>query len=951
MESHRRLFDESTNKNSRFLGDQAQSRACDEHISSARHKYRAVEGIMKCVCRTLKAKNLESCCRPHKRNAPKGPDTIYETEAKCGGKTACACIDDENEITVAKVPLSCSPAAAARPGESRPQGCKPQSKTNLKPACEVSQAVTDVEKGEAHLEHVELTVNGMDCSGCEASLSRALATFPEIHHLQISVILARAAFDLDTSRLSADQVIAYIGRATKFTCEKVSRKSRQIEVIHPRGSKSLVQQARPIGIVDVRAVTETTALVEYDPALVGARALLDRSFDVPLTLAPARPAESVEAGKKQVRRDGLITLGSSILTIPVLVLAWAPLPENPVTYGSVSLALATIIQVCIAGPFYPVAFKDLVFFRLIGVELLIVLSTSAAYLFSVIAFAYQMKGEPLSTGAFFAASTLIVSLIMLGRFISAWARQRAAESISVRTLQVPIAVLLDDKSTSEREIDARLLQYRDVFKVGPHSRIVTDGTVIRGHSEVDESMVTGESRPVAKGAGSPVVAGSMNGPGILHVHLRCLPGDNTVSAIADMVDEAKMSKAQTQEIADRVAGYFVPVVVGITIITFVGWIGYGIGKRGYSGSEAVENAVTYAIAVLIVSCPCAIGLCVPMVIAIAGGVAAKHGVIFKTGQTIEIARKTNHVVFDKTGTLTEGVLSVVEEIFPEGEEMSIKPLILGLVGNVKHPVSAAVARSLKSQGVCPAQVDKVKMLVGKGLQGTSQGSKIAAGNCRWLGLQHSAIRDLASRGLTVFCVVIDTHLRAVFGLEDSIREDSQGVIGELRTRNIAVSLVSGDDDGPVQRVASRLGIPQSHVRSECSPRDKLEYLRDIMRDGQAVVMFCGDGTNDAPALAQANIGIHVNEGEGSEVAQSAADAILVRPYLGGILSLIDLSRAAFRRIMLNFCWSFTYNLFAVLLAAGLFVRWRIPPQYAALGELVSVLPVIGIALLLRYIKL
>ncbi|EXJ91293.1 Cu2+-exporting ATPase [Capronia coronata CBS 617.96] len=790
----------------------------------------------------------------------------------------------------------------------------------------------------------------MTCAGCEMGLHRALASLPEVRHLQISLILARAAFDLDTNRMSVDQVVAYIGRVTKFRCEKITSRGQKIEVIQPKGSKSLTQQARPIGILEVKSMKDDIVQIEYDPAVLGARTLVDTAFDVPLQLAPVKPEQSKETGSKQVREDGWITLISALLTIPVLVLAWAPLPDHPVIYGSVSLALATIIQVGIAGRFYPLAFKSLVFSRLVEVDLLIVLSTSAAYLFSVIAFAYQMKGEPLSTGDFFETSTLIVTLIMLGRFISSWARQRAAESISLRTLQAPTALLVDNESLLEREIDARLLQYGDVFKVSPESRIVTDGTVIRGISEVDESMVTGESRPVTRKPGSSVVAGSMNGSGLLHIRLTRLPGDNTISAIADMVDEAKMSRPKSQEIADRVAGYFVPVIVCITIITFLGWMGYGIARRGYSASEAAERAITYAIAVLIVSCPCAIGLCVPMVIVIAGGVAAKYGIIFKTGQTIETARKTSHVVFDKTGTLTQGVLTVVAEDFPSGEERLIKPMILGLVADVKHPVSAAVARYMQGQGVLLAPVGEVRTMVGKGVQGVFEGSKVAAGNCRWLGLEDDpTVQDFASRGLTVLCVVLDTQVRAVFGLEDSIRPDSGRVVEELQRRNISVSVVSGDDDGAVQRVASTLNIPQSHVRSRCAPRDKVEYLRDMMKDRQAVVVFCGDGTNDAPALAQANIGIHVNEG--SEIAQSAADAVLMRPSLAGILSLIDLSRAAMRRIILNFCWSFTYNLFAVLLAAGLFVKWRLPPQYAALGEVISVLPVIGIALLLRYIKL
>jgi Cd2+-exporting ATPase len=268
----------------------------------------------------------------------------------------------------------------------------------------------------------------------------------------------------------------------------------------------------------------------------------------------------VEAGSKHVRQVGYMTLLSVTLTIPVLVLAWAPLPEKKIAYGSASLALATIVQVIIAGPFYPTALKSLVFSKTIEMDLLIVLSTSAAFIF-VISFGYLVTGHPLSTGQFFETSTLLVTLIMVGRYVSALTRQKAVESVSVRSLQVPTAILMTEDGSDETEIDARLLQYGDVFKVVPDSTVPTDGTVMSGSSELDESMITGESRPVEKHVGSGVIAGSRNGSGTLAVRLTRLPGDNTINTIARMLDEAKLSKPKLQGIADCVASYFVPVVI------------------------------------------------------------------------------------------------------------------------------------------------------------------------------------------------------------------------------------------------------------------------------------------------------------------------------------------------------------------------------------------------------
>lgn len=278
---------------------------------------------------------------------------------------------------------------------------------------------------------------------------------------------------------------------------------------------------------------------------------------------------------------------------------------------------------------------------------------------------------------------------------------------------------------------------------------------------------------------------------------------------------------------------------------------------------------------------------------------------------------------------------------------SAASLALGLTINSKHPVSAALAAHLQAQGVKPAPVQDVKSVNGNSMEGVWV--SVRRGNSRWLAVQAiPQVAALLSHGRTVFCVSLGEELLAVYGLDDSLRPDSKPVVSELQKRGIAVSLVSGDDDGAVQKIGRQLGIPDPQIRSRCSPGDKQKYVKAIMDHKDKIVLVCGDGTNDAVALAQANIGLHMNSG--IDVAQSAADAVLIRPALFGILVLIDLSQTIFRRIVFNFSWSFVYNTFAVLLAAGAFVHARIPPQYAGLGELVSVLPVILIALQLRWFK-
>lgn len=820
-----------------------------------------------------------------------------------------------------------------------------------------------LEMGHTGKEHVVLSVSGMTCTGCETKLSRTLATLPSITKLKTSLVLSRAEFDLDTSAQSVVEIIKHLERTTEFKCERVTNRGSSLDLICAGDPTDIVKGDWPNGVIEARVIGKRMIRVDFDAKVIGARDLVEKGWPKPMELAPPSIDPTLDVGARHVRHVGYMTLFSILLTIPVLILSWAPLPNKEykeITFGSISLAFATIIQFVVAGPFYPKALKALIFSRVIEMDLLIVLSTSAAYIFSVVAFGYLVNHQPLSTGGFFETSTLLVTLIMLGRFIAALARQKAVESISIRSLQTSSATLIrSNGDITEEEIDARLLQYGDIFKVSPDSRIPTDGTVISGASEIDESMLTGESKPVEKSKGSPIIAGSINGSGVLTVRLTRIPGDNTISTIAGMVDEAKLSKPKIQEIADQVATYFVPVVISITVIVFCIWIAIGIAVQNKSASETTIQAITYAITVLIVSCPCAIGLAVPMVVVIATGVAAERGVIFKSADALEIAWKTAHVVFDKTGTLTQGKLTIArKEIL--NPSASSQALLLGLINSSKHPVSVAVATHLKSEGVATTTVSDPKNVVGKGVEGAFAGRTLRAGNSRWLGFsENSLVQSILSQGYTAFCFAIDGELTAVFGLEDSLREDSLYTVTKLQESNIVVHVLSGDDDGAVRAVTTQLSIPAANVRSRCTPADKQNYINELLatpdprraKKGpkKPVVMFCGDGTNDAVALAQASIGVHMNEG--TDVAKSAADVVLMRPSLAGILIAITVSRKSIHRIVFNFGWSFLYNIFAILLAAGAFVHTRIPPEFAGLGELVSVLPVVTAGMLLKWARI
>lgn len=917
-----------------------------------------------CICRALITLGQESCCttqeqsfarkrRPGLRRSSDDTPTISDI------RNTKPVVRDSARTRGCNLPTQ----DYLREPKSRFTGRATEAGDGGDEAINVVQAqtsLTDVEKGTFGVEHVALSITGMTCTGCETKLRKVLGTLPPITNLKTSLIMTRAEFSLDTASMSVESVIKHLERTTEFSCEQIITRGSNLDVI-PYQVNEFLDQPPALGINTMQLISKSVVRINFDPTIVGARSLIEENTKYPCQLAPPPPDPGLAAGSKHVRNMGRMTLLSVILTVPVLVLAWAPLPERPIIHGAISLAFASVVQFVVAGPFYPKALKSLIFSRIVEMDLLIVLSTSAAYIFSLVSFGFSVAEKPLSTGEFFETSTLLVTFIMIGRWVAALSRQKAVESISMRSLQSPKAQLVTDDGTNLKEIDTRLFQYGDIFCVLPELRVPTDGIVLSGCSEIDESMLTGESRPVVKAAGSKVIAGSINGSGKLVVRLTHLPGDNTVSVIAGMVDDAKLSKPKLQELADRVASYLVPLIVLSAVITFVVWVSVGIAVNDRSGSDAAIQAIIYAITVLIVSCPCAIGLAVPMVIVISSGAAAERGIIFKSAESIEVAHKTTHVVFDKTGTITVGKLKVVEECMFTEDHVTQRAMILGLVANSKHPVSAAVAAILQEQGISAAKVDEIRTVAGNGVEGKIEGRTVRGGSACWLEVEFDPrVQSILHRGHTLFCVTLDSDLVAVFSLTDTIRPEAMATIAKLKRMGIQVSILSGDDVDAVQRVATETGLDPSEARSRCSPSDKQRYIQQLLTSpdsgrGKATVVFVGDGTNDAVALAEATVGVHLDSGT-SDVAHTAADVVLRRPSLESVLTMMEISRAAVLRIRLNFAWSFVYNTVALLFASGALTNVRqgatikIPPEYAGLGELISVLPVIVIAVSLRWAR-
>jgi Cu2+-exporting ATPase len=693
---------------------------------------------------------------------------------------------------------------------------------------------------------------------------------------------------------------------------------------------------------------------------IGARDVFEyyQKFDDGLRLAQPAAHSSLAMGAKQTRQALKYFVPALVCTLPVVVLAWAPVNHENIAHAHVSLILATIVQAIAVKEFVPTALRALWHSHVFEMDFLIALSSTLAYTFSVVSYVFQVTGHRLETGCFFETSTLLVTLILLGRVINEFARYKAASSVSFRSLQASEALLVLPNSPNPadpktRTVDARLLQYGDLFKIAPHTRVVTDGIIVYGGSEIDESMITGEAVPVAKGVHSKVFAGTMNGGGALIVKLTALSHENSIHRIAAMVEDAELTKPKTQALADRVAAGFVPAIATIGVLVFLGWLLWEKYGQKRSSKDAAVKAFTFAIATLVVSCPCAIGLAVPMVVLIAGGVAARFGVIFRDPQKLEIAQNVTDIVFDKTGTLTCGVLTVVSEDIQGVHAAQVQGILLSLLQDIQHPVAAGVLRHLKRDAnvhlIDVISVVGVTSVPGSGVLGICAQSKleVRAGKPEWLDVHVDDSR------CTVLCVTIDGELSATFKLKDRPRHTAAMVIEKLHARGVQTHMISGDGQGAVDDIAHTLGIAKRNTKSRCTPEGKTTYVKDVQQPGK-VVMFVGDGTNDSIALKQAHVGVHINQGSGSDVAKSAADVVLMTTRLHDILILFDISRAAYRRIMLNFLWAGVYNFSAVLLASGLFTHAlksaSISPEYAGLGELVSVLPVVLVAFHMRCVN-
>ncbi|KAK0447370.1 E1-E2 ATPase-domain-containing protein [Desarmillaria tabescens] len=692
-----------------------------------------------------------------------------------------------------------------------------------------------------------------------------------------------------------------------------------------------------------------------------------------------------EAAALDLRRSIWRFLLSAILTIPVLVLVWSGGFESQFALrGGVALGLASLVQIFCAGHITLAAGRAAIIDHRLDADVLVSLSSLSAFFYSIVSYGYNVTKHRVDLDSFFETSTLLITLILLGRLVSVYARNAARRSSAGFTPPpVEVAHWVDPKVADNiRDIHTALLEVDDTVVAHAGETIPSDGIVTTNMSDIDESLVTGEAIPITKGPGAPVLAGTtVIGPQSLYIRLSKAVQDNSLAELRRLTAEARSSRAPIQDTADRIARHVIPIVLAVSAIAFLVWTLVLKYPRHESSGKAVADGLSYAVAVLALSCPCALTLCVPLVVLYARNASQKapFSLLFKSSAALQYARTVTHVIFDKTGTLTTGKMRVDESVYNESSGVWIAGdadgLIKALVAGSEHPVSAAVARHLALGADLASNLGNVETVVGKGIQANWNGSIVRGGSVSWCAVQDvDCVVNMLDAGKSVFAVTVDHVFLAAFGLEDDLRPESTEVVSSLVARGITVSILSGDHQKAVDGVCLRLGVEGVKAKGNCLPEDKRDIVRmtswsascdqDDVESGHEhgeqhghahahgtpqqknIVVFVGDGSNDTAALAQADIGVSLVSG--TAIAINSADVVILSGGLKGLLQIVTVSRLTWRRIVLSLAWALSYNVLAVLFGSGLLVEVRIEPQWAGLGELASLVPVLLVAQSCRF---
>jgi Cu+-exporting ATPase len=802
---------------------------------------------------------------------------------------------------------------------------------------------------------IELEIEGMTCASCVRRVERAVAALPQVAGASVNLATAKAVLTLAAGasttavRQAAARAVTAAGYAVREVPVPVEGSRRLQLTISGMTCASCVRRVeRALSSVDgvssasVNLTTESAEVsvtTPVEPAKLvaavgragyGAELISgSRSASDEVEERRSRRREAIHARTRQLAIGAVLSTGVVILTYGFSSARWSPYAQ---------LALALPVWLWVGAIFHRGALKT-ARHGSANMDTLVSLGSSVAFVYSAVA-VFALPHEPL----YFDVAALIVTLIAMGKLLELIARRRAGEAIeALAGLQPRTAHLLARGASAERwpeaspvDIPVGTLRVGDVIQVRPGERIPTDGVVVQGLGAVDESMLTGESLPVTKHPGDDAVGATVNTTVPLVIRVTKVGSETVLSQILALVERAQTEKAPAQRLADRVSGVFVPTILLIALATFTGWALTGHG---------LVAAMVPAVAVLVVACPCAMGLATPVAIMVGTGRGAEMGLLIRGGEALERIRALRVVVFDKTGTLTVGAPQVVDVTGVGGADPR-RALLLGAAVEQasEHPLARAVVEAAAAEGRLPVAQD-VEAVPGSGVRGRVEGAEVAVGSLRWLaetgvGVANAegAVATAARRAWSLFGVSIDGRLQAVLAVADPLRPDSARGIERLRSLGLHVVLATGDLPETAGAIAVEVGI--TDVRAQLRPADKAALIGEL-RAAFGPVAMVGDGINDAPALAMADVGIAMASGTG--VAMAAADITLVHGDIEAVSLAIALSRATLRNIRQNLAWAFGYNLILVPLA----VLAIVPPVGAALAMAFSSVSVVLNALRLR----
>jgi Cu+-exporting ATPase len=811
---------------------------------------------------------------------------------------------------------------------------------------------------------VEIPITGMSCASCVAKIEKGLSKMSGIVEAKVNFATEKATISFDPSQVhmgdfvSTIKDLGYEAGVDKMTLP-----------IHGMSCASCVKKVETAlnsleGVVkaSVNFATER-ATVQYIPGVVSVedfrRAVKDAGYEV-LEVEAAKKEDIVdrekaarEAEYRKLKRK-LIT--GVVLVAPIFLLAyWKTLGLSALFTLSrdvnfyLQLIFQTPIQFWVGWQFYVGAWKTAKH-KSADMNTLIAVGTSAAYLYSVLAvfFPWLFAAKGLMAEVYFDTAGAIIILILLGRLLEARAKGQTSEAIKkLIGLQAKTARVVRDGQ--EMDIPVEDVAIGDLVIVRPGEKVPVDGLIKEGRSSVDESMITGESLPVEKNPGDQVIGATINKTGSFKFEATKVGKDTMLSQIIKMVEEAQGSKPPIARLADIIASYFVPVVIAIAIVTFIIWFFFG-------PSPALTYAVLNFVAVLIIACPCALGLATPTSIMVGTGKGAESGVLIRGGEALETAHKLNAIVMDKTGTLTKGEPSVTDII--EHNDFTRQEILRYAASAEKgseHPLGEAIVNKAKEENLPLIDPKEFNAIAGHGIEATIDGRLLLMGNEKLMkdrgiplnGLLRKA-EELSNQGKTPMFVALDQQSAGIIAVADTLKENSKEAVEALHKMGIEVAMITGDNRRTAEAIARQIGIDR--VLAEVLPEVKADEVKKLQAEGKKVAMV-GDGINDAPALAQADVGIAI--GTGTDVAMESADITLISGDLRGVVSAIALSRATIRNIKQNLFWAFAYNTILIPVAAGIlfpFFHILLNPIFAAGAMGLSSVTVVSNALRLRRFK-